>query len=237
MSWAQGLIYLRAVRRRAGPGESPIAIRDVTLAAIRYSLARVRRASRAQVNGARDLRRRLRAAREAKPKAGSPTPERRRQGAIERVVAPKRELANDPAMVYHAPDNLERLHRNHKITDNMLHAAARFHADWIKGGLDPLRAANLMRESRATGGETLARMAARDRVRAVSDRLGGNGTVGFQALIHVVGGAMTVAAWSETERRGPWRLDPHKASGVLICALGVLEGFYRPRPQAPESGR
>ncbi len=105
MSWAQGLIYLRKVRRRDGT----IEVRDVTLAAIRYSLARVRRAKDAQANGDRALRRRLRAARLATPKPGAPSPERRKRGPIERVPSPKREAASDAALVYHAPNNLARL--------------------------------------------------------------------------------------------------------------------------------
>ncbi len=84
MTWSQGLIYLRRIERDDGTVE----IRDLTLAAIRYSLTRVRRANAAKVKPDRELRRRLRPAREAKPKAGSPTPERRKRGQVEFVIAP-----------------------------------------------------------------------------------------------------------------------------------------------------
>ena len=75
-------------------------------------------------------------------------------------------------------------------------------------------------------------MHARDQVRRISARLGGFRSPGFQALIHVVGEGVTLAAWSLTERAGPWRLDPNKAAGVLLSALGTVEGFYRPAPEA-----
>ena len=64
---------------------------------------------------------------------------------------------------------------------------------------------------------------------------GGYRSPGFQVLICVVGEGATLAAWPLKERAGPWRLDPNKAAGVLLCALGVLEGFYRPAPETPES--
>ena len=51
----------------------------------------------------------------------------------------------------------------------------------------------------------------------------------------MVGEGATLVAWSLKERAGPWRLEPNKAAGVLLCALGVLEGFYRPAPETPES--
>ena len=239
-----GLCFFR-VRRRGAPNSHPgpgcesgeIEVWECT-EAVRRALQR--RRDRLNERAKEALARAKQGDVKADAKPGSPTPGRRRRGAeqglpIERVVAPKREAASDAALVYNAPDNLARLHRNGTITNNMLHAAARFHGDWLRAGLDQLRAANLMRVARDSGGEATAVLNARHQVHRVCDRLGGYGSPGFQALIHVVGEAMTVAAWSSGERSGPWRLDPNKAAGVLLTALGVLEGFYRPRPEAPNS--
>ncbi|MCH8855996.1 MAG: hypothetical protein IIA03_07110 [Proteobacteria bacterium] len=98
--------------------------------------------------------------------------------------------------------------------------------------LEGLRAANMMRVSRGTGGQAEAALDALHRVHRICARLGGHGSPGFQALIHVVAEGMTLAAWSQGERAGPWRLNPDSAKGVLTCALGVLEGVYRPAPEA-----
>ena len=182
MSWAQGLIYLRKVEREDGTLE----IRDVTLAVIRYSLGRVKRAKASEVKAARELRQRLRKAARYKPKTGSPTPERRKraldEGSVAQLVtAPKREAASDAAFVYEVPGHLARLHKNGKITSNMVHAASRFHGDWVTAGLVGLRIAQLTRLSGGgeTDGLTGAVLDARNRIHRICDRLGGFNQPGF----------------------------------------------------------
>lgn len=216
---------------------------DATEEVLAEMVARLKASKgRAKANG-KERAARLRATARV-PKPGSPTPERRKRAAaegmpIERVAGPEREgKASTQAMVYHAPDNMARLHRNGTITSNMLHAASRFHADWIRAGMVGLRAAKLERLPRGTGGidgQTEAALDARNRVHRICDRLGGFRQPGFQVLMCVVAEGATLAAWALKERSGPWRLDPNKAAGVLLSALGVLEGFYRPHPEAPKS--
>lgn len=244
-----GLCFFR-VRRRGPPNSHPepgcelgeIEVWECT-EAVRRCLQRRRERDSEAAKEAAPPPLASRARNGAKP--GAPTPERRKRAAeqglpIARVAAPDREgKASAQAMVYQAPDNIERLHRNGTITSNMKHAAARFHADWVMAGLEGLRAAKLERLPRGTGGidgQAEATLDARNRVHRVYDRLGGYGQPGTQVLISVVGEGQTLAAWALKERSGPWRLDPHKAAGVLLSALGVLEGFYRPHPKAPESG-
>ena len=225
-----GLRFFRA-RRLGGEMDDPIETVDVTeeyarLARMRLKRGEDKRARRARATVA-----------QSRIKVESPTPERRKRAGeqglpIARVAAPKQEgKASAQALVYQAPDNIGRLHRNGTITSNMKAAAARFHGDWAMAGLEGLRAAKLERLPRGTGGidgQTEAALDARNRVHRVYDRLGGYGQPGTQALIAVVGEGATLAAWALKERGGPWRLDPHKAAGVLLSALGVLEGFYRP---------
>ena len=206
MTWAQGLIYLRC--RDYGGGR--VEIRDVTLAVIRYSLARVKRAKAGQVRAEREQRERLRKAARYKPKTGSPTPERRKrardEGSVAQLVAaPKREAASDAAFVYQVPSHMARLHRNGKITNNMLHAASKFHRDWVTAGLVGVRIANLTRVSwgGATDGMIGAVLDARDRIHGICDRLGGFNQPGFQALLAIVGELRTVASWAQDERAGP----------------------------------
>ena len=85
------------------------------------------------------------------------------------------------------------------------------------------------------GGEADAVVAARLRVRKICDCLGGRSSLGFQALVHVIGEGMTVSAWSLGERDAPWRLNNDSAMSVFKCTLAALEGFYRARPEAPKS--
>ena len=71
---------------------------------------------------------------------------------VEPLAAPKCEAAGDAAFVYQVPSHLARLHRNGKITSNMLHAASKFHRDWVTAGLVGVRIAKLTRL--AGGGAT-----------------------------------------------------------------------------------
>ena len=118
------MIYLRCTHY----GDR-VEIRDVTEAVLRYSRGRVKRSKANKAELEQRQRDRILRAVRYKPKAGSPTPERRRRatdegGAFLKIPAPKREAASDPAVVYEIPSHLSRLHRNGKITNNMLHAAA-----------------------------------------------------------------------------------------------------------------
>ncbi len=65
-------------------------------------------------------------------------------------------------------------------------------------------------------------------VRKICDCLGGRRSLGFQALVHVIGEGMTVAAWSLRERGAPWRLNNDSAMGAFKCALAAIVGFYGP---------
>ncbi len=97
------------------------------------------------------------------------------------LAAPKREAASDAAFVYEVPSHLARLHRNGKITSNMVHAASRFHGDWVTAGLVGLRIAQLTRLSGGgeTDGLTGAVLDARNRIHRICDRLGGFNQPGF----------------------------------------------------------
>ena len=231
-SRVEQLRYLQLKRDEDGR----LCVDDVTEEVLAEMVARLKAGkARDRANG-KQRAARLKASVGAPP-PGSPTPKRRKRAAeqglpIARAPSPKREgKASEQALVYYAPDNMARLHRNGTITNNMLHAASRFHADYVAAGLVGLRAAKLERLPLGTGGidgQTEAALDARNRVHRVIDLLGGFGQPGFQVLMCVVGEGATLAAWSLKERSGPWRLDPHKAAGVLLTALGVLEGFYRP---------
>ena len=91
------------------------------------------------------------------------------------------EAASDAAFVYEVPSHLARLHRNGKITSNMVHAASRFHGDWVTAGLVGLRIAQLARLSGGgeTDGLTGAVLDARNRIHRICDRLGGFNQPGF----------------------------------------------------------
>ncbi len=146
------------------------------------------------------------------------------------LAAPKREAASDAAFVYEVPSHLARLHRNGKITNNMLHAASKFHRDYVAAGMVGVRLAKLIRVEGGGAADGLngAVLDARARLHKICDGLGGFNQPGFQVLLGVVGELRPVADWSQGEACGPWRLNHESGRGVLITALGALEGFYRP---------
>lgn len=235
MYWAPGVIYLRRVERPDGT----VVIRDVTVATLRYSVNAVRKRVRQGKDRTKDaeqeLRRSLEVARKSKPKIGSPTPERRKRGVeldlqVQRVAAPLRPNAADAAVVYYVPDMMAHLHRRGAITSNMAHAASIFHHHFVTAGFVGLRAAKLTRVPQSTGGiagQPEEMLDAREKIYFVCRRMGGFDKPGFQALVNVVGEGRSLTAWAEMERGGAWRLNGDSAKGVLICALGVLEGLYR----------
>ena len=227
MSWAQGAIYLRY--RFLGDGRGQI--RDVTEAVLRYSLARLRRSKGRQAKAKGAQRARIRKGAEYTPKTGSPTPERRKRAldegsAVQLVASPDAPSAT----LYQVPSHLLRMHRNGKITSNMLHAASKFHRDYVAAGMVGVRLARLIRVEGGAGPDGLngAVLDARARLHKICDGLGGFNQPGFQVLLGVVGELRTVSDWSSGETRGPWRLNHESGRGVLITALGALEGFYRP---------
>ena len=214
----------------SGKGTEGGEIRDVTVAVLRYSRARLRRSRGAKSNAEADQRERIRTDASYKPKTGSPTPERRKRALDEDSVMQLVPSPDAPsARLYQVPSHLERLHRNGRITATMLHAASRFHSDWVMAGLVGVRIAKLTRISGggATDGLTGAVLDARDRIHKICDRLGGFNGPGFQALVGIVGELNTVVQWAQDERAGPWRLNHDSGRGVLICALAAAEGFYR----------
>ena len=226
MSWAQGAIYLRFRR-----GEGRAEIRDVTEAVLRYSLARLRRSKGRKAEVEADQYERIRKGAEYRPKTGSPTPERRKRAldegsAVQLVASP--DVPN--ATLYQVPSSLLRLHKNGKITNNMLHAASKFHRDYVAAGMVGVRLAKLERVEGGGSPDGLngKMLDARARLHKICDALGGFNQPGFQVLLGVVGELRTVADWSSGETRGPWRLNHESGRGVLIAALGALEGFYRP---------
>ncbi len=257
MTWAQGLMYLRRIERQDGSivirdvtlatlrysvlraREGKERIRDAA-DELRRSLVKLR--VREGKDRAKDVeherRRSLADARKSTPKIGSPTPERRRRGLeedlqVQRVAAPLRPNAADAAVVYYVPDMMAQLHRRGAITSNMAHAASRFHHNFVTAGFVGLRAAKLTRAAQSTGGiarEPEQMLDAREKIYFVCDRMGGFQNPGFQALVNVVGEGRSLRDWADMERRQPWRLNGDSAKGVLICALGVLDGLYRRRP-------
>ncbi len=62
-------------------------------------------------------------------------------------------------------------------------------------------------------------------VRKIFECLVGRRSLVFQAIVHVIGEGMTVAAWSLRERGAPWRLNNDSA---FKSALGAVVGFYGP---------
>src|SRR5260370_2920848 len=74
-----------------------------------------------------------------------PTPERRRQGLVERLAQPIADAAGHPAQPYRAVDTLMVMERRGSITAAMRQAGEDFRARFAVAQLDPLRALDLSR--------------------------------------------------------------------------------------------
>src|SRR5438874_9392178 len=75
----------------------------------------------------------------------APTPERQRQGRVERLAQPIADAAGHPAQPYRAVDTLMVMERRGSITAAMRQAGEDFRARFAVAQLDPLRAPDLSR--------------------------------------------------------------------------------------------
>lgn len=162
-----------------------------------------------------------------------PTPERRRHGLLERLERPIADEAGRPARPYRAVDTLALMERRGTITAGMRRAGEDFRARFATAQLDPLHAFDLTRprtDGRASGrdGDGLRIEAARGAVWRALVALGGIGSPAGSCLWHVVGWERSLKEWALEQGWSGRRVSQEAASGILVAALGALEGHFAP---------
>jgi hypothetical protein len=159
-----------------------------------------------------------------------PTPERRRQGHVERLAQPIADAAGHPAQPYRAVDTLMVMERRGSITAAMRQAGEDFRARFAVAQLDPLRALDLSRLRiaeprlrRDNDGPGLRIEAARGTVWRAIQAVGGIASPAGSCLWHVLGWQQSLKEWAQGQGWSGRRVSQEAASGILIAALGALE--------------
>jgi hypothetical protein len=162
-----------------------------------------------------------------------PTPERLKQGPIERLDRPIGDDSGRPARPYRAVDTLAAMERRGSITAGMRQAGEDFRVRFAIAQLDPLRAFDLTRPrtgnrfGAASGDEPGLRIEnARELVWRAIIAIGGPGSPGGSCLWHVLGWERSLKEWALEQGWSGRRVSQETASGILIAALGALETHF-----------
>lgn len=165
--------------------------------------------------------------------AGAPTPERRRQGKVERFERPIADEDCRPSRPYRAVDTLLVMQRRGSITAGMRQAAEDFRARFATAQLDPLRALDWSRMRSGAGVPRLGaddaglRMeAARRAVWRALQAVGGIASPAGSCLWHVVGWEQSLKEWASQQGWNGRHVSQEAASGILIATLGALEAHF-----------
>lgn len=158
----------------------------------------------------------------------APAPERLARGEVERLPTAIADEQGRPARPYRTTDTLLVMERRGTITPAMRQAAEDFRATFRAASLDPLRAPDLNRVPRAGRDPDLGERAGqlREKVWAAMTALGGIHSPAGSCVWHVVGCEWTLKDWALREGWGGRPLGVETAAGVLVGALGVLQGLY-----------
>src|SRR5207253_6226531 len=132
-----------------------------------------------------------------------PTPERQRQGRVERLAQPIADAAGHPAQPYRAVDTLMVMERRGSITAAMRQAGEDFRARFAVAQLDPLRALDLTHLRVAETGPRQERDAPGPRIEAARrsvwrtiQAVGGIASPAGSCLWHVLGWERPVKEWA-----------------------------------------
>lgn len=135
-----------------------------------------------------------------------------------------------------AVDTLGVMLANGSITPEMHEAGVIFRGHFRAAALDTLRAMPLMRISGGTSDPLTERqIAARQKVAAALEALGGHGSAAGSCAWHVLGCEASVREWATRQGWGGKLVGHSQAQGILVAALGVLAWHYglnRGRPGA-----
>lgn len=156
------------------------------------------------------------------------TPERRRHGV---VVHAHRFIEADSEVraVWQGLDTTGIMLTRGSITEVMKRAGDLFHDNFQRAGLDGLHAGDLTRSP--GGGGHLQRegngaAAARKRIIAALDALGGVDTPGGSCAWHCLGLEESLRMWAARPGWSERRINHVTAAGILIADLGILVRYW-----------
>lgn len=159
-----------------------------------------------------------------------PSRERLSQAPVEQVT--ERDAEGWPVTHCRAIDTIGRLVRGGFVDAGCGESANRFRRDFHRARFEPLCAADLRRVRGAGGREEIRDVVedARQRVWEAMTHLGGVTTPAGSVIWHVVGLEASLRDWSARQVLGAGRSLRHEvATGILVAALGVLNGYYDQR--------
>ena len=168
------------------------------------------------------------------PGAGPiPSKERLQHGSVEPVARPIADETGRPARPYRAVDILTLMERRGTITPSMRQAGEDFRMRFAAAHLDPLHAFDVSRprdfgrsRRRADDDPGLRVEAARQAVWRAVLQVGGIGSPAGSCLWHVVGWECSLKEWALEQGWSGRRVSQEAASGILVAALGALEGHF-----------
>lgn len=171
-----------------------------------------------------------------------PTPERLRQGPIERLPGALPDADGRPSRPYRAVDTLVIMERRGSITGGMRQAGEDFRASFTIAHLDPLRALDLRQFHFADASARPQREApglrievARRAVWRAIQAVGGIASPAGSCLWHVLGWQQSLKEWGLEQGWAGRQVSQEAASGIFVAALGALESHFAMRQQLPSS--
>jgi hypothetical protein len=164
----------------------------------------------------------------------APTPERYRQGSIERLEQPISDAAGTISRPHYAVDTLLAMERRGSITPAMRQAGQDFRRYFAIAQLDPLRARDWSQPRQRGAARHLGADDAGWRIEKARDfvwhsirAVGGLAAPGGSCLWHVVGWGRSLKEWALEQGWSGRRVSQESASGILIAVLGALDAHYR----------
>lgn len=126
-----------------------------------------------------------------------------------------------------AVDTIGAMLANGTITMEMHEAGCVFRTQFRSAMLDGMRTTQLIRIPRGAGDTLTERqVAARDKVTAALDTLGGPTSPGGSAVWHVLGLECSIREWAMSQGWRSRPIAPSQAQGMFTAALSVLAVHY-----------
>ena len=142
---------------------------------------------------------------------------------------------NGRIVVHHRTvDTLGKMLKAGTISPEMYHVARDLQADFILANLDPLRALPVLRVPGMGREPELneRQIAARRRVHAAMQALGGINSPAGSCVWHVVGLQRSLREWAMRQGWSGRPVRQEQAKGILFAALGVMAGALQRPPSA-----
>jgi hypothetical protein len=156
-----------------------------------------------------------------------PSPWRLQHGGFSEPIREADPETGSPVQHRRAVDTLGLMLANGTITPEMHDAGAQFRSLFRAAALDGLRAVPLLRVPGGSGDPLTERQAAaRERVGAAMDMLGGFDSAAGSCAWHVIGLELSVREWAQRQGWGGRPIAPPQAQGMLVATLAVLAAHF-----------